>query len=89
MSAYLTKGLSEKEIIEIDFSGIKVLTPSWADEVITKIKKSSKKSNFSVLITQRSRQLSKLCKIFFLIAKVFSKENIYPVVFDNRSQSRA
>ena len=37
MSAYLTKGLDKAETIEIDFSGVKVLTPSWADEVITKI----------------------------------------------------
>lgn len=37
MSAYLTKGLPKDEIIEIDFYGVKVLTPSWADEVITKI----------------------------------------------------
>ena len=37
MSAYLTKGLPKGEIIEIDFSGVKVLTPSWADEIITKI----------------------------------------------------
>lgn len=37
MSAYLTKGLPEDEVIEIDFSGVKVLTPSWADEVITKV----------------------------------------------------
>ena len=37
LSAYLTKGLDKAEAIEIDFSGVKVLTPSWADEVITKI----------------------------------------------------
>ncbi|MDO8593013.1 MAG: STAS-like domain-containing protein [bacterium] len=37
MSAYLTKGLPEDEAIEIDFSGVKVLAPSWADEVITKL----------------------------------------------------
>lgn len=37
MSAYLTKGLPKDEVIEIDFSDVKVLTPSWADEVITKI----------------------------------------------------
>lgn len=36
MSAYLTKGVDKDEEIEIDFSGVKVLTPSWADEVITK-----------------------------------------------------
>lgn len=37
LSAYLTKGVSRNETIEIDFSGVKVLTPSWADEVVTKI----------------------------------------------------
>ncbi len=37
MSAYITKGLSENEDIEINFSGVKVLAPGWADEVITKI----------------------------------------------------
>lgn len=37
MSAYVTKGLSKDEIIELDFTGVKVLTPSWADEVITKL----------------------------------------------------
>lgn len=35
MSAYTTKDIDENEMIEIDFSGIKVLTPSWADEVVT------------------------------------------------------
>lgn len=37
MSAYLTRDLEKEEEIEIDFSGVKVLTPSWADEVITKL----------------------------------------------------
>ncbi|MEA2065200.1 MAG: STAS-like domain-containing protein [Patescibacteria group bacterium] len=37
MSAYLIKDLNENELIEIDFKGVKVLTPSWADEVITKL----------------------------------------------------
>ncbi|MEK9156029.1 MAG: STAS-like domain-containing protein [Patescibacteria group bacterium] len=37
MSAYLTRDLREDETIELDFSGVKVLTPSWADEVITKL----------------------------------------------------
>jgi hypothetical protein len=37
MSAYLTKDVKENEVIEIDFEGVKVLTPSWADEVVTKI----------------------------------------------------
>lgn len=35
MSAYTTKDIRKNEMVEIDFSGIKVLTPSWADEVIT------------------------------------------------------
>lgn len=34
MSAYLLKGLGKNESIELDFSGVKVFTPSWADEVI-------------------------------------------------------
>ena len=37
MSAYLIKNLDKDEIIEINFEGVKVLTPSWADEVITKL----------------------------------------------------
>lgn len=37
MSAYITRDLPKTEPIEIDFSGVKVLTPSWADEVITKL----------------------------------------------------
>lgn len=37
MSAYLTKDLKQGEEITVDFSGVKVLTPSWADEVITKL----------------------------------------------------
>lgn len=39
MSSYILKGVNKDEAIEIDFSGVKVLTPSWADEVITKIVK--------------------------------------------------
>lgn len=42
MSAYVTKGLSKDEIMELDFTGVKVLTPSWADEVITKLAKNFK-----------------------------------------------
>ena len=37
MSAYLIKDVEPSELIEIDFSGVNVLTPSWADEVITKL----------------------------------------------------
>jgi hypothetical protein len=37
LSAYLTKGVSRDEPIEIDFAAVKVMTPSWADEVITKL----------------------------------------------------
>lgn len=39
MQAYSLKDVSPKETIEIDFSGVKVLTPSWADEVITGLNK--------------------------------------------------
>ena len=37
MSAYLIKNKKKDEKIKIDFQGVKVLTPSWADEVITKL----------------------------------------------------
>jgi hypothetical protein len=37
MSAYVTKDLPKNEEVIIDFSGVKVLTPSWADEMITKL----------------------------------------------------
>lgn len=33
----LLRNLPEHEKIEIDFSGVTVLTPSWADEVITSL----------------------------------------------------
>lgn len=46
MSAYLTKDLNKEEKIEVDFSGIKVMTPSWGDEVITKLKKEFKNVKF-------------------------------------------
>ncbi|MCX6812203.1 MAG: STAS-like domain-containing protein [Candidatus Berkelbacteria bacterium] len=36
MSSHL-RDVDKKETIVVDFSGIKVLTPSWADEVITKL----------------------------------------------------
>jgi hypothetical protein len=37
LESYQLKNLSEDEPIEIDFEGVKALTPSWADEVVTKI----------------------------------------------------
>ena len=36
--AYVFKELKEKDDIVLDFDGIKVLAPSWADEFITGIK---------------------------------------------------
>lgn len=52
MSAYLIKDLKENELIEIDFEGVKVLTPSWADEVITKL--AEKFKNIKLLNTENS-----------------------------------
>ena len=37
MSSSLVKNIKKAEKIIIDFAGVKVLTPSWADEVITKL----------------------------------------------------
>lgn len=52
MQAYTIKGLSKDESIEIDFSGVKVLAPSWADEVITKLVENFK--NVKLLNTENS-----------------------------------
>lgn len=52
MQAYTIKGLSKNEPIEIDFAGVKVLAPSWADEVITKIAENFK--NVKLLNTENS-----------------------------------
>ena len=37
--AYVFKAIKENDDIILDFDGIKVLAPSWADEFITGIKK--------------------------------------------------
>jgi len=42
MSAYITKNIGKNEPIEVDFSEVKVMTPSWADEVITELAKNFK-----------------------------------------------
>jgi hypothetical protein len=52
MSAYNLKDIKEDEEIGIDFSGIKVLTPSWADEVVTKIAQRFK--NVKLINTENS-----------------------------------
>ncbi len=52
MQAYTLKGLSKDEPIEIDFAGVKVLAPSWADEVITKLAENFK--NVKLLNTENS-----------------------------------
>ncbi len=52
LSAYLTKGVDRQELLEIDFDGVKVMTPSWADEVITKL--AQEFSNIKLLNAQNS-----------------------------------
>ena len=49
MQSSLIKDLDENELIKIDFSGVEVLTPSWADEVITPVTK--KYNNVKLLNT--------------------------------------
>jgi hypothetical protein len=36
--AYVFKGINENDDIILDFNGIKVLAPSWADEFISGVK---------------------------------------------------
>lgn len=52
MSAYLTKGIGKDDEIIIDFSGVKVIAPSWADEVITKL--AEKHKNIKLANTENS-----------------------------------
>ena len=58
MQAYLIKDLNTDEEIVIDFSDIKVLTPSWADEVITKL--AEKFKNIKLINTDNSTVRSTL-----------------------------
>ena len=46
LSAYSTRDLPQTEPIEIDFEGVKVLAPSWADEMITKLAEQFKHVSF-------------------------------------------
>jgi hypothetical protein len=52
VSYYLTKGVDRQELLEIDFDGVKVLTLSWADEVIAKL--AAEFNNVKLLNTQNS-----------------------------------
>lgn len=52
LSAYLTRDVQKNEVIEIDCAGVKVLTPSWADEVITKL--AEQFPNIKLLNTENS-----------------------------------
>ncbi len=45
--AYLLKALHSNEEIIIDFAGVKVLSPSWADEFITQIKQMYKNNKIT------------------------------------------
>lgn len=46
LESYQLKDLPPDESMEIDFEGVKALTPSWADEVITKIASRFKNTKF-------------------------------------------
>lgn len=52
LSAYNIRNIPKDELIEIDFAGVKVLAPSWADEVITKLDEQF--SNIKLLNTENS-----------------------------------
>jgi hypothetical protein len=52
LESYNLKNVLEDETIEIDFAGVKALTPSWADEVVTPIAKKFK--NVRLLNTENA-----------------------------------
>jgi hypothetical protein len=43
LKAYNLRDVKKSEEIKIDFDGVKVLTPSWADEVVTQLSNEYKK----------------------------------------------
>ncbi len=71
MQAYLLRGLSKDEIIEIDFSGVKILAPSWADEVITKIAKDFR--NIRLLNAENNSTVQATLKILREFSSVILK----------------
>jgi len=52
LSANQLRDLKPDELIEINFKDVKVMGPSWADEVITKI--TEKYKNYKLLNTENS-----------------------------------
>lgn len=52
LSAYNIRDLKHDEPLEIDFGGVKVLAPSWADEVIPQLAKQF--SHVTLLHTENS-----------------------------------
>ncbi|HAM88500.1 MAG: hypothetical protein US83_C0004G0113 [Candidatus Falkowbacteria bacterium GW2011_GWC2_38_22] len=52
MSSSILKNVSVDEEVEIDFLGVRVLTPGWADEVVTKIAERFK--NVKLINTENS-----------------------------------
>ena len=58
MQSSLIKDLNKNELIEINFLGVDVLTPSWADEVITKL--AQKFKNLKLLNTENESVLATL-----------------------------
>ncbi len=58
MLAYTIRDVPATEPIEIDFEGVKVLAPSWADEVITPLVE--KFQNVTLVHTENSSVLATL-----------------------------
>ena len=54
ISNQFINNLDSNEIIELDFEGVKILTPSWLDEVIQAILKKTTKEKIKYLNTQNS-----------------------------------
>lgn len=52
MCAYNLRNVPLTELIEIDFAGVKCLTPGWADEVVTPL--AEKFSNVTLLNTENA-----------------------------------
>lgn len=67
ISNQFIKDLDENENIELDFEGVKVLTPSWLDEVVQVILKKTTKEKIKYLNTGNSSVAASIEMVLSLV----------------------
>ncbi len=67
ISNQFIKDLDDNENIELDFEGVKVLTPSWLDEVVQAILKKTTKEKIKYLNTSNSSVAASIEMVLSLV----------------------